>query len=137
MCGFVGMGWGRGLKATTKLELGCVMEAGSTAFIQKYQVKNLPGFGTQLASYYAHGAVGVRGVVLGDEADEETRPQLGLTPGLNAAPKEAPRLLALGKWNTRRICKLHLDGASCGRTKKSKATNLTMKNTLGARWHVR
>lgn len=52
MCGFVGMGWGRGLKATTKLELGCVMEAGSTAFIQKYQVKNLPGFGTQLASYY-------------------------------------------------------------------------------------
>ena len=66
MCGFVGMGWGRGLKATTKLELGCVMEAGSTAFIQKYQVKNLPGFGTQLASYYepapehpARGSLGV------------------------------------------------------------------------------
>jgi hypothetical protein len=95
------------------------------------------GASAAILSNVAHGAVGVRGVVLGDEADEETRPQLGLTPGLNAAPKEAPRLLALGKWNTRRICKLQLDGASCGRTKKSKATNLTMKNTLGARWHVR
>ena len=42
------MGWGRGLKATTKLELGCVMEAGSTAFIQKYQVKNLPGSAREL-----------------------------------------------------------------------------------------